>query len=171
MYPSAKGSAQKAILRETDYLIKEKIMKKKALIGFLVLISFCFCQLVYARPAKHPYVHNKHPKVVKKVVVVHTPAPIVVVPVATAPSVVVSERETVSQACSSEVKIEQGIKSGELTEDEAAQLKEGQKEIQDLKSKADSDGVITENERAEIKNKINEENQKIYNEKHDTERR
>lgn len=144
-------------------------MKKEALIAVLALIAIFVCQLVYAHPGRHPHGHNRHPKVVKRVVVVPAPAPVVIVN--PAPAVVVVEKNVVAPSTSQEERIEQGIKSGELTKDEAAELKEGQKEIIDIKSEAASDGVITQKEKVEIEKKVNEENQEIYNEKHDAEKR
>lgn len=64
-------------------------------------------------------------------------------------------------------RINQGIKSGELTKDEAKDLREGEKEIRDMKKDARSDGTVTQEERKELNRELNEQSKEIYEEKHD----
>lgn len=63
-------------------------------------------------------------------------------------------------------RIAQGVKSGELTRAETANLVKGQKEIrQDVKA-AKADGVVTRAERKDIKQDQRQESRKIYRKKH-----
>lgn len=66
-------------------------------------------------------------------------------------------------------RVKEGVKSGELTKEEVKGLAEGQKEIRQMKQDARVDGTLTQEERLEIQRKLNEESQKIYDEKHDSE--
>jgi hypothetical protein len=68
-------------------------------------------------------------------------------------------------------RIKQGVKSGELTRSEAKELIQDRKEIQQEKKEAKSDGVVTKEERKELQEKLNQESQKIYQEKHDQEKK
>ncbi len=63
-------------------------------------------------------------------------------------------------------RIRQGVKSGELTPAEAANLRQGQKEIRQEVKTAKADGVITPGERKEIKKDQRKESRKIYRKKH-----
>jgi uncharacterized membrane protein YebE (DUF533 family) len=63
-------------------------------------------------------------------------------------------------------RIAQGVKSGELTKAETKNLVNGQKEIhQDVKA-AKADGVVTKEERKDIKKDQRQESRKIYRKKH-----
>jgi len=68
-------------------------------------------------------------------------------------------------------RIEQGIKSGQLTEEEANVLAAEQKKLQQMKEDIRSDQVVTPEERQKIKEATKEASQHIYDEKHDLETR
>lgn len=68
-------------------------------------------------------------------------------------------------------RISQGVNRGELTRSETKELIKGQKETSRMKKNAKADGVVTMEERKEIRQKQNEESNKIYEEKHDSEKR
>lgn len=79
----------------------------------------------------------------------------------------VSERQVNQSA-----RIKEGIKSGELTKDEAKELIEGQKEIkEERKEMKQDDGVLDKDERKELHQDLNEASKNIYEEKHDEEKR
>ena len=67
-------------------------------------------------------------------------------------------------------RIEQGIKSGSLTKEEAQQLKEEQKSIMEMKNNAKADGVVTKEEKQQIKDARKKASEDIYKEKHDAEK-
>jgi uncharacterized membrane protein YebE (DUF533 family) len=67
-------------------------------------------------------------------------------------------------------RIVQGVRTGELTKEEAKDLRQGQKEVRQLKKEARSDGKVTKEERKEIQQKLNLESKEIYQEKHDLEK-
>jgi uncharacterized membrane protein YebE (DUF533 family) len=63
-------------------------------------------------------------------------------------------------------RIRQGVKSGELTRPEAANLRNDQKEIhQDVKA-AKADGVVTKEERKDIRKDQRQESREIFRKKH-----
>lgn len=64
-------------------------------------------------------------------------------------------------------RIDQGVKSGELTGKEAARLEKGQERIQKMEDKAKADGKVTPKERARLQKAQNVESRKIAREKHD----
>ena len=65
------------------------------------------------------------------------------------------------------VRIRQGVASGELTRPEAAHLKAREADIREDKQNAQADGVVTRNERKEIRNDKNKTSRVIYRQKHD----
>ena len=68
-------------------------------------------------------------------------------------------------------RIAQGVKSGELTKAKTKNLVQGQKEIhQDVKA-AKADGVVTKEERKDIKQDQRQESRKIYRKKHNNRER
>jgi tellurite resistance protein len=69
-----------------------------------------------------------------------------------------------------EARIQQGVKSGELTPKEAAKLEKGQAKVQAAEDKAKADGKVTPKERAKLAKKQNRESRKIYKEKHDVQK-
>ena len=64
-------------------------------------------------------------------------------------------------------RIEQGIRSGQLTPREVARLRQRQAEIERMEARARRDGVITERERARIEIAQNDLSRLIRREKHD----
>ena len=63
-------------------------------------------------------------------------------------------------------RIVKGVKSGELTKAEATNLAQGQKEIHQEVKAAKADGVVTKEERKDIKQDQRQESRKIYRKKH-----
>ena len=74
----------------------------------------------------------------------------------------IDKREALQQQ-----RIEQGVKSGQLTPREAARLDKGEAHIDKMEDKAKADGKVTAKERARIEHAQNVESKKIYREKHD----
>jgi hypothetical protein len=64
-------------------------------------------------------------------------------------------------------RIDQGVKSGELTGKEAARMEKGQERVQKMEDKAKADGKVTPKERARLEKAQNVESRKIANQKHD----
>ena len=67
----------------------------------------------------------------------------------------------------STVRIRQDVASGELTRPEAAHLKAREADIREDKQNARADGVVTRNEREEIREDENKASRAIYRQKHD----
>jgi uncharacterized membrane protein YebE (DUF533 family) len=67
-------------------------------------------------------------------------------------------------------RIDQGVKSGQLTGKEAARLEKGQEHVQKVEDKAKADGVVTKKERARIQQAENVQSRHIAREKHDRQR-
>ena len=65
-----------------------------------------------------------------------------------------------------EKRIDQGVKSGELTKGEAAKLDVQQAKIQNDKVKAKSDGKVTKKERMKLKKEQNHASRTIARKKH-----
>lgn len=68
-------------------------------------------------------------------------------------------------------RIEQGQDTGELTNKEARDLKNQQRDIQQDRRDARSDGVVTNQERRQIKQKQQEASEDIYDQKNDDDSR
>lgn len=64
-------------------------------------------------------------------------------------------------------RIDQGVKSGQLTTKEAARLEKGQDRIETMEDKAKADGTVTPKERARLHKAQDKQSRKIYREKHD----
>ncbi|MBI5790822.1 MAG: hypothetical protein HZA63_05045 [Rhodocyclales bacterium] len=64
-------------------------------------------------------------------------------------------------------RIDQGVKSGELTSKEAARLEKGQERVQKMEDKAKADGKVTPKERARLQKAENTQSRHIAREKHD----
>ena len=67
-------------------------------------------------------------------------------------------------------RIDQGVKSGQLTGKEAARLEKGQEHVQKVEDKAKADGVVTKKERARIHQAENVQSRHIAKQKHDRQR-
>ena len=64
-------------------------------------------------------------------------------------------------------RIDQGVKSGELNQKEAARLERRQERIQNMEDKARADGTVTRKERGRIHHAQDQESKRIYRQKHD----
>ena len=63
-------------------------------------------------------------------------------------------------------RIEQGVRSGALTNKEAAQLERGQARVDRVEARAGADGHIGAREQARIQNRENKQSRKIFRDKH-----
>lgn len=68
-------------------------------------------------------------------------------------------------------RIEQGVRTGELSREEAQTLRAEQRAIGREERYYRADGVLTPRERHELQRELDEASQNIYEEKHDPERR
>ena len=68
-------------------------------------------------------------------------------------------------------RIKQGVKSGQITKEEAKQLRGARKEFRDLMKDARSDGKVTAEERKEIHSALNEMSKDIFEAKHNNDTR
>ena len=68
-------------------------------------------------------------------------------------------------------RINQGVRGGELTRDEARTLREEQRDVRKLEREYKSDGTLTRAERRDLHREQNEASQNIREEKHNSERR
>lgn len=68
-------------------------------------------------------------------------------------------------------RIEQGVKSGELTKREAARLRREQRRIKAEEKAFRSDGKLSKRERAKLQKDLNKSSRHIYREKHDAQKR
>ena len=66
-----------------------------------------------------------------------------------------------------EERIDQGIKSSELTRREAARLERGQAHVNRMENRALADGTISQGEFTRIERAQNVESRRIYHQKHD----
>lgn len=67
-------------------------------------------------------------------------------------------------------RIEQGVKSGELTPREAGRLEAREAKIQADEAKAKADGKVTKAERAKLQREQNRTSRRIYRQKHDAQK-
>ncbi len=82
-----------------------------------------------------------------------------------------STREIDARQASQERRIQQGVRSGELTRSEYYKLEAEQARIRQLERQAKADGYVSPAERARIRDAQNQASKHIYQEKHDGERR
>lgn len=78
----------------------------------------------------------------------------------------VTKRQVNQQA-----RIQEGVRSGELTGREAARLQMRQAKIRRDKQQAKADGVVTPAERAKLQKEQNRASRAIYRQKHDAQKR
>jgi Skp family chaperone for outer membrane proteins len=64
-------------------------------------------------------------------------------------------------------RIQQGVRSGELTRREAGGLAREQRAVRELEREYQSDGVLTGTERRDLHQEQNQASRRIYNQKHD----
>src|SRR5262245_39488786 len=65
-------------------------------------------------------------------------------------------------------RIEQGIRSGQITRSEAYRLEQGERAIDRAQARARADGVVTDQERARIDRMTDREGRQIYRQSHDS---
>lgn len=90
-------------------------------------------------------------------------------PVATPPAVrdpVVNQRQANQTG-----RIVNGVKSGELTHDEAQDLRDGRRDIRQTEQEYKADGALTRDERIDLHQDLNQQSRDIYEAKHDEETR
>ncbi len=68
-------------------------------------------------------------------------------------------------------RIQQGLRSGEITRFEAARLQAEQARIAQMERRAEADGRVDRREAAAIRNAQNEASRHIYQESHDSQKR
>ncbi len=68
-------------------------------------------------------------------------------------------------------RISQGVKSGQLTKEEAKSVASTQKEIRQEEAQYKSDGILTKDERKDLQQDLHAASKDIYEEKHDSETR
>lgn len=68
-------------------------------------------------------------------------------------------------------RVKQGVRSGELTHDEAKGLRHDRREIRQKEREYKSDGKLTRDERKDLHQDMNQASRDIYKEKHDAEKR
>lgn len=68
-------------------------------------------------------------------------------------------------------RIQQGVKSGELTKKEARRLAAEQRKIKHDEKKAKADGVVTKKEKAKIRQEQKRASKDIYRQKHDAQKK
>jgi hypothetical protein len=64
-------------------------------------------------------------------------------------------------------RIDQGVKSGQLNQKEAARLEKGQARVRKMEDKAVADGKVTAKERRKLERAQDKQSRKIAREKHD----
>ena len=64
-------------------------------------------------------------------------------------------------------RIEQGVKSGELTKPEAHRLERSERRLERHEEKAKADGTVTPAERARLQHEASHTSKRIYRQKHD----
>lgn len=77
-----------------------------------------------------------------------------------------TDAQTVKRARSQHQRIRQGVRSGELTRAEAVNLRTDQKEIRQDVKEAKADGVVTPEERREVRQDQRQASRKIFRKKH-----
>lgn len=66
-------------------------------------------------------------------------------------------------------RIVNGVKSGELTHDEAQELRDGRRDIRQTEQEYKSDGALTRDERIDLHQDLNQQSRDIYEAKHNEE--
>jgi hypothetical protein len=68
-------------------------------------------------------------------------------------------------------RIVNGVQSGELTHDEAQELRDGRREIRQTEQQYKADGALTRDERIDLHQDLNQQSRDIYEAKHNEETR
>jgi len=82
------------------------------------------------------------------------------------PALAQNTADVVQRDVNQQQRIEQGLKSGQLSTKEAAQLEKGEARIEKMEQRAESDGKITDAEKRRIEQAQNKESKEIYQDKH-----
>lgn len=64
-------------------------------------------------------------------------------------------------------RIQQGVVSGELTRNEAADARQNQRHVRRVERRAEADGVVTSKERAKLHHKQNKASRQLRRDNHD----
>jgi hypothetical protein len=80
-------------------------------------------------------------------------------------------QDTVQRNVNQETRINQGVKSGELTTREAGQLEQGQAHVAHAQANAAANGRMSANEAAHVQRTENRQSHKIHRQKHDSQTR
>lgn len=75
-------------------------------------------------------------------------------------------RRDQSRERNQETRIHEGVKSGELNNNERKRLRNGQRRIDRAQERASADGVVTDKEKAHLERMQDHESRKIYRLKH-----
>lgn len=86
-------------------------------------------------------------------------------------SVAAEARRDQKREVKQETRIHQGVESGELTKEEAHRLRKGQRKVDHMQRQAMKDGVVSPEEKAKIEAMQDVQSKKIYNQKHDEQKR
>jgi hypothetical protein len=70
-----------------------------------------------------------------------------------------------------EQRIDQGVKSGELTKRETARLNRGDQKIDRMENRAQADGTVSRTEKRHIEKAQDVQSKRIYRQKHDAQAR
>ncbi|WP_161830523.1 hypothetical protein [Steroidobacter agaridevorans] len=68
-------------------------------------------------------------------------------------------------------RIVNGVKTGELTHDEARELRDGRREIRQTEQQYKADGTLTRDERIDLHQDMNQQSRDIHEAKHNEETR
>ncbi len=68
-------------------------------------------------------------------------------------------------------RVHEGVRDGDLTRQEAAKLRAGQRHVRRLERRAEKDGVVTAEEKARLEKAQDRQSEKIEKEKHDEQTR
>jgi len=90
--------------------------------------------------------------------------------IAALPSLAAAQSRIDQRQENQQKRIDAGVKSGQLTDKEAARLQKGQQRIQKMEDKARADGKVTPEERRRIERAQDRESQRIQRETHDKQR-
>lgn len=90
-------------------------------------------------------------------------------PAATPPAV--RDPEVNQRQANQTGRIVNGVKSGELTHDEAQELRDGRREIRQTEQEYKADGTLTRDERIDLHQDLNQQSHDIYEAKHNEETR
>lgn len=66
-----------------------------------------------------------------------------------------------------EARIDRGVQSGALTQQEAARLDKGQMHVQNMENKIMADGTVTRKEAGRLEQAQDQQSKRVYRQKHD----